>query len=216
MRRLFISKHIEEIQDLVALEKELDVKIIAQSFIDFRPIDFSISAPYEVIFFSSKRAVQFFIEKEEIDPGVKIACAGESTRNFLERRGISVAFTAPSAGNIHESSDAFLSWLGDQKVLFPVSDRSLHSYSNPVPDSQKQIVEIYQTIHQKGAVEACDVYVFTSPSNVEGFLVESSIPQDAQVIAWGSSTAACLLKNQIQVTNVLESAQTQELIHWLK
>jgi uroporphyrinogen-III synthase len=49
-------------------------------------------------------------------------------------------------------------------------------------------------------VEACAVYIFTSPSNAEAFLVQNTIPHGAKVIAKGESTQDFLQQQGIEST----------------
>ena len=99
---------------------------------------------------------------------------------------------------------AFRAWAGDRHVTFPVSDRSKKSYSVLFPDDQKQEVTVYSTHVAAQEISPCDVYVFTSPSNVEGFLMTNELPESAKTIAWGATTAAALHEAGIRVDGQLE------------
>jgi uroporphyrinogen-III synthase len=84
-----------------------------------------------------------------------------------------------------------------------------------IPDSEKMIVPVYNTRFKKLHIKEKDIYVFSSPSNVLAFLEHNTIPSQAKVVAWGSSTAQELEKQQISVTKVLSGQQQTELLTWL-
>ena len=57
-----------------------------------------------------------------------------------------------------------------------------------------------------------DYYVFTSPSNLEGYLALNSLPKNAKVIAWGKTTEKACFKNSITPCYTLENATEKELV----
>jgi uroporphyrinogen-III synthase len=60
-----------------------------------------------------------------------------------------------------------------------------------------------------------DVLVFTSPSNVKGYLHNNKI-QHQKVVAWGKTTEEFLLKNAIQNVYCLNNATEKEVISYLE
>ena len=99
--------------------------------------------------------------------------------------------------------------------MFPTSDISLNSFSSVLPEGQKEIVLVYKTKIVSKPLEFCDFYVFTSPSNAEGFLQLNEIPTSAKVYSWGKSTTAYLNQHGVQVTHTLENSSIQDLIELL-
>jgi uroporphyrinogen-III synthase len=76
---------------------------------------------------------------------------------------------------------------------------------------------VYETIINSKIIEQqFDYIVFTSPSNVEGFLKENTISETTKVIAWGETTKRCLMEHQLEVWRTLKSASEEELIEIVK
>ncbi len=121
----------------------------------------------------------------------------------------------PSTGaGIHQVIQHKLPWISNNGwanggVLFPVSSRSMGSISSAFPPAQIECLTVYRTILNPRVVEACAVYIFTSPSNAEAFLLQNTIPGGAKVIAKGTSTQEFLQQHGIESTYF-----TDESIHW--
>ena len=115
-------------------------------------------------------------------------------------------------GKIDEVGSEFMTWANGRKVLFPVSNISLHTISAKLPESQKEVVVIYKTTINAAKISTADVYIFTSPSNVEGFNKENIIPLGTPVIAWGNSTKEKLASLGINVEYTLSDPSEETLI----
>ena len=203
-KTIFISKSRSELEKLQQYALENEIEIVSHSFLHFSELIFSIPYPYEVIFFGSPRAVMFFKAQNDISKDKLVACVGGKTETLLKSLGVKVAFSGANKGSIGDVAEAFKTWLGDKQALFPISTKSLGTISKNIPSQQKQLVEVYDTQVQPKTIKPCDIYVFTSPSNVEGFLMENEIPIASKVIAWGDSTDAKLKAEGLQPDIVLE------------
>ena len=186
-KRVFISKPEIESKALYTLLNDKGYELISASFLQFNAVPFKINHPFEVIFFGSPRAVDFFFKEHSLPSTTLIACVGKKTSAKLEQKGCTVHFTGKGA-NPEEIGLGFKSWCADKRVLFPISDRSLRSISKLFPVDQKEEVITYQTNIVDHSIPPCDFYLFSSPSNVEGFLRTNSLPDNCQVISWGQST----------------------------
>jgi uroporphyrinogen-III synthase len=72
----------------------------------------------------------------------------------------------------------------------------------------------YETIYINVKLEVNpDIYVFTSPSNVDSFLKCNSIAQPSQVIAIGKSTKAMLQKHNIINVSLAENFYDADLVN---
>jgi uroporphyrinogen-III synthase len=190
---LFISKNRSEIQLLEDFAKEHSLTVEASSFLHFRPIPFELPTQFDVIFFSSPRAVTFFLSRHAIPQHIEIACVGGTTGRLLKSMGHQIAFNGEGKGSILNVAKEFQTWLGPKVALFPNSTRTLGTMFRGLPDHQVAQVHCYKTLIQGVELSsAFDVYVFTSPSNVEGFFQKNVLPQHAQTISWGKSTAKAL------------------------
>ena len=93
-------------------------------------------------------------------------------------------------------------------VFFPSSNKSLGTVQSVIDNRNKIIVETYQTLSIAKKVENHDYLTFTSPSNVEAFLLSNKV-NNQKIISIGPSTTKALKKAGI--INVLESFQSSEL-----
>ena len=214
--RIFISKNESELTTLKTFLKDRNEILIAKTFLQFSPLAFQLERPFDIIFFGSPRAVMFFKAQMDIPTSAKIACVGGKTVEVIQAINREVAFSGEGKGDIQETSAAFKKWCGDQHVLFPLSSISLKTFSSLFQSNQKTEIEVYETDIVGSAIAECSTYIFTSPSNVEGFLIENSIPESAQVIAWGESTNTALKAKSISVNHVLSQPDINSLIEVLK
>ena len=201
--------------------------MVTHSFLSFVPIPFEVQREYDVIFFSSVRSVMFFKASQSIPSHTLIACIGDKTAELLAQLGHPVDFKGSQSGEPKVVAEEFKVWLTSttlrqaqrdtlsQRVLFPLSDRSLKSISNEIADEQKEEVIVYSTAVIGKAVEECDVYVFTSPSNVEGFFELNTVPVGARVIAWGKSTEGVLVSKKIEISYSLKDSSIESLLKQL-
>lgn len=214
---LFISKNPGEVTQLQYFTDQNDIHLTAYSFLEFRQVDFKLPTHFDVIFFGSPRAVVFFQSRYAIPSDTEIACVGGKTASLLKSMGHKLAFNGEGKGSISEVANEFRLWLGSRVVLFPVSSKSLGTISKGLSERQAIQVVCYETvIREKELDQKFDTYVFTSPSNVEGFFKANSIPESANVIAWGESTAGALEEYNIQKVETLEEPSKDALISIIK
>lgn len=217
--RLFISKAENELELLPRFCKEQHISLSTHSFLTFEATPFHITKSFEVIFFASPRAVRFFFQQETIADTVLIAVAGETTRKAITELGKEVHFSPINSGNIEESTLEFARWVNHKQVLFPTSDLSQKSYTQHLRQEQLEVVQTYKTQISTKKIEECAIYVFTSPSNVTGFLASNTFPENATVIAWGETTRAALSSfvktDALLVLEQSTEASLAELLHHL-
>lgn len=211
IKRIFISKSLSELTQLSLFCKERNLELIAESCIGFEAIPFQIREQYDVLFFGSIRAAQFFLETKSINAAIQIACIGETTAQKLKALGLHVSFIGEKAGNPSDVAQKFRIWLGDQRVCFPISNVSKESIISEIPKEQYEKLVVYKTIFKKIERLESDIAIFTSPSNFESYLASGNkVP--SVVIAWGRSTKKAISENGFQVSYTLASATEAELI----
>lgn len=211
--KVFISKEASEVRELDNFLNSNGDRLIAHSFLHFEKLEFELETKFDVIFFGSPRAIIFFKAQQAIPADVLIACAGAKTAELLEHIGHPPDFIGVNSGKMKDVAAKFKEWCGNKHVLFPTSDLSLKTVSSLFDDAQKTEITVYSTQIKGKEIEASDTYVFTSPSNVKGFLESNtSLPENAKVIAWGESTAAALTENDILVTEILSVASIGSLL----
>jgi len=193
--KVFISSELEANHPLVAASISLGFHLIQQSLLSFSAVESLPTKPYDIVFFSSPRAYTF--GKQFILPETKVACVSIGTAKHSTHP---IDWCGNSPGKPTQTAQDFKQWVGERRVLFPVSSRSLRSISSVFPPAQIECLTVYKTILNPRDVEACAVYIFTSPSNAEAFLVQNTIPRGAKVIAKGESTQEFLQQHGIEST----------------
>lgn len=214
MRRFFISKPSSEILELSRWLEAEGLFVDAHSFLHFSPVLSPVPSPFDVIFFSSPRSVIFFLAQHGLSSSVAIACTGEKTAEIVRSTGRRVDFVGEGS-DMATVAEAFKLWCKGRSVLFPVSTRSLGTMIKIFPEDQRQELIVYETTILGKAIPSCEMYAFTSPSNVEGFLLENSLSNDAKIIAWGKSTAGYMEKHGITPTHVLKTPTSECLKKYL-
>ena len=211
-KRLFITKNENEVAGLKESLTSQGKTLLAHSFLQFEPIDFEITQDYDILFFSSPRSVVFFKYNHTIPESKVLACVGGKTAELLIQMGFNVAFVGAHSGKVKDVAKSFKGWAGNRRVLFPSSDISLKSVSSLFKDTQKIEVAVYKTKIVSRAIQDCDTYIFTSPSNAEGFLEVNKLPDGVTIISWGQSTRAYLQKKGIKSTHTLSDSSIEGLI----
>jgi uroporphyrinogen-III synthase len=161
------------------------------------------------IFFSSKNSVQSCIAAGVQLDKFKLATVGNGTSKVLPS-SLSISFEGNST-EIEMESKRFASLVGLETVCFPSSDRSLHSFSKHLSSKQVNIIETYKTVLQPSGAPMASVILFSSPSNVEGFLKLNIIMPSQKIIAFGPSTANYLKSQGIAVFKILDSTEEETI-----
>ncbi len=215
-KKVFISKHDHEVADFKKQLSESDFQLISESFLRFQTTEFNLEKNYDIIFFGSIRSVIFLRAGIDLGNAKAIACIGTKTASILTELGHPVDFVGKSSGDPSQVAKDFKKWCGNRRVLFPLSNRSLKSISSVFPAEQVEETVVYQTELIKKEIQQCDIYIFTSPSNVKGFLLQNDLPEICEVIAWGKSTEQALMDVNINADYCLEESSFRELIEHLR
>lgn len=214
--KIYISKTAEDSAWLADFCQEKKWDLIAESMIDFSEMKFEIPEKTEIIFFSSKNGVRYFFNQNEMPKDVQTACVGKETARVLRKHNIEPAFIGENSGDPVSVGKEFLAFIGKKHVFFPTSNASLHTIANLIPAAQKSTASIYETKTTPKKVAEADIYVFSSPSNVQGFLEMNKIDKNAKVIAWGLVTETALMDYDVFPEYVLETGQKEELLAYLE
>ena len=214
---IFISRNQEEVILLQSFCDIQNLKLISKSLIEFNKITYLLPKNWDVLFFPSPRAVDFFFNQiSSYDfSDKKIACAGKGTALALKQWVNEVNFVPSNSGMINEVQDEFKNWLGDKNVLFVGSNESKKSVLATIPKSQCDFIQVYETKYKSELISPCKWYIFSSPSNVRSFLMMNSLDQNVKVVSWGQSTTNELIKNGIIPVLELKTSELSELIEYL-
>lgn len=211
MKTALITKHLSK--DSLLREQLLKegVELIERPFIFTSPISSVSEWPHaKWVFFSSPKGAEISIKLGLDLSKYRIAALGEGTAKSLPKT-VKPEFVGHSTDTRAVAED-FLKFVGDESVLFPLSDRSLKNVSSIFPENQKTEVQCYHTTTVAMDCPKTDVIIFSSPSNVEGFLLKNKISPHQKVITFGPSTALYCVEHQIEVSESLENTQDSTLL----
>ena len=82
-KKLFISKPLEEVSELVDFCQLNGYELIAESFLSFKAIPFTTESPFDVVFFGSKRAVEFYLQHEKINDKISYKISSKNIHNLF-------------------------------------------------------------------------------------------------------------------------------------
>ncbi len=215
--RLFVSKKTTHPTFLKFIAQQ-DIELIDQPMINFKTVDFETpKQDYDVVFFTSPRSAQFFLEHHDVPQKVNIATIGAATTKFLESKGYEVSFTGVNSGEPNDVAKEFKSFVQDKKVLFPQSNHSHQSMQKALNKEQIVNLIVYKTVLQPvQLLEQPTVLVFTSPTNVRSFIKKNTIVSTQKIIAWGKTTEGYLNQLGIKVHFTLKHASFEELTEVLQ
>jgi uroporphyrinogen-III synthase len=189
---IFISKDIRPDSYLSRACAEHKLHLTGQSLIQISHLPFQAHAKdCDWVFFSSSNSVEAFFSQEKPSDWAskKFATAGEATANALGNYISSIDFIG-SESDMGTVSREFKAIIGEDKVLFPISDRSLRSIQTELDDGQSINIVCYSTKPVVSKIDIAQAYILTSPSNVEVFLEgNDGFPENAKLISIGKSTA---------------------------
>jgi uroporphyrinogen-III synthase len=193
-----------------------NIAIQYHSFLTFKQIELPEIPTSNVLFFSSKRAVDYFLQQAEISENTSVACIGESTKQYLNAKGIEVNFVGSNPGQPESVSKELAKWLGGKSCSIVLAKESKKSILKHLNSSKSNYCIVYKTIINSKKMEGTfDCIVFTSPSNVDGYLKENKIQETTRIIAWGETTKRYLMEKQFNVWKTLLSASEKEIVELL-
>lgn len=210
---VFITKEVDHESELIQWCNNNNIKLLNKSFLHFESLTSSDIPSGEVYFFTSKRAVSFFLSQHKIPDEVQIACVGQSTANEFLKRDIYVDFIGKSSGNPLIIANELSNFINQKSIVFMGALKGSDAIYNQIKTSTKRKYPIYKTIITPELItEVYDCYVFTSPSNLEGFLSLNSLHSTSKAIAWGKTTEKSMLEKNITPIYTLENSSEKELI----
>lgn len=213
---IFYSRSKEKAEKLTTFCKENNLELITQSLISFEAVPFELpDEPFDVVFFTSPRSVDFFIKRSDLHSDTLIACIGSSTEKHLNSLGFKASFVGENSVEPEQVAIDFQNWLDSKKVLFPISDLSNRSISKVLNRAQFVEIIVYKTIEIGRKIEpAPDVLIFSSPSNARAFLNENTINKSQKVCSFGRTTYNYLTSQHIP-SQILEDPSEEAVIAFL-
>ena len=202
-RKLKAQSHISQEAQKAGFE------LVQEPFIAIKHSSFELpSASYDWIFFGSSNAVKSYFSQHPI-PNKKIGVYGKATEKALPAT-VKANFVGQS-NMPSQVAASFSNSVGNTAVFFPESNKSRRSISASLNNKQCFYATAYRTsVIAKKLTKNCSVFVFTSPSNVEGFLLENN-PSNTKAIAIGNSTFQSIENKGFKSISLAHGADEQAL-----
>jgi uroporphyrinogen-III synthase len=169
---------------------------------------------FDWIFFSSRLSVGYFFDRVPQYGHAQIAALGQATAKEVMKYAPLQFVGEPVPPQ--QVAKAFAQVVANSPVLFPITDISLRTVQLALKPDQCIDLICYKTVFQPLHVSACDLYVFSSPSNVDSFFSINQIPPEARILAFGHQTAAALHKKGCQDVQILDSVESSAIAHAIK
>ncbi len=200
---VFISSELREDDYLKRMLESHRYSVNNASFIAFIPIDFTLPADANWLFFSSKNGVKFFFEKISKDKltNTKLAAINQGTAQAIFELGYSVDFIG-SGSDLSQIAKDF-DEIASGKIIFPQAKKSMQSVQkNLSKNTAVETLVIYQNEPEKITEERKeDILVFTSPMSAEAYFSFFEKKANQAVVSIGKTTSKKLA--ELNVTGVI-------------
>lgn len=198
-----------------AAEKNID--LIEKSFIETVAVTGLTIPKTDWIFFSSPQSVNLYFAHYRL-AAKKVAALSNGTAAELSRNYTQTDFIGSDSKTTKEIGRDFFNQINStETVLFPLSDISKKNISSQT--RTENIIELttYRTslVNEK-LNNIPGIILFTSPSNVDGFLLSNKPELTTQILAIGETTAARLREIGIKDILVSESTNEKDLVKTLR
>lgn len=161
---------------------------INQRFIETQIIPFQVDVNlFDWIFFSSREAVHSFFSNKFSTGKCLLAAVGKGTAEAISEYA-TPSFVGEST-NTAEVGQAFAEQIGSSKVLFPCSTISKQTIQSHLSASQFENLVCYETVLIDKKIEQPSIAIFSSPSNVDGFLLSNTLKGIQKIIVYGPTTS---------------------------
>ena len=192
MKTVFISRTLSTDSTFQRRLTAAGWRVLGCSLVQFRPVPVAEVPPADWYFFYSPRGVQFLCE--QASPPGKIATIGARTARELAHWNRAADFIG--TGNPTTTTARFRAVLrAGETVCFVQARRSRRSVAQSI-GGQVNVRElvVYDNELLPTPLPRAEVLVFTSPLNVDGFLLENTFDPAQQLISIGPTTTQHLIK----------------------
>jgi uroporphyrinogen-III synthase len=210
MKKVFITRDLEEDSSLVEELLEKNLLLHGQSLIEFTRLPFTKVPQSDWIFFYSKQGIRHYFDGLD-DPAcwtgvrmgmlrkvkqLKYATFGKGSAGFLKScRNINPDFEG--TGKAETTAQTFLKKAKNKKVLFVRGKNSLQSV---------------QHLLKENKMDQIDFLLFTSPLNAQAYYQRYAIKRWQKVFAIGETTAEALLSLGLKDIRIASSPSISAMI----
>jgi uroporphyrinogen-III synthase len=196
---------------------EKNIELIEKSFIETVAVTGLTIPKSDWIFFSSPQSVNLYFAHYKL-AAKKVAALSNGTAAELSNNNVKADFIGSDSKTTKEiGNDFFKQTKSAETVLFPLSDISKRNISSQV--KTENVIELitYKTALVSDKLnDLPGVILFTSPSNVDGFLLSNKPELKTQILAIGETTAARLRELGMKDILVSDSTNEKELVKALR
>jgi len=206
--KLFLSRDTESAKELILDLQKAGVEVEGESLIVHENIDFEVpSSDFGWVFFSSRRAVQFFVGKIDASNPFwlhkKVGCIGAATAQSAARSGIAVHFVGQGL-NTAEVAKKFRDEVRSGKILFPIGNQSLRTVQRATVAIQKKIKS------------EAEFLLFTSPSNVRAYCANQNLEPAQTLLVLGGASAKTAQELGIENIKILAAMDAENILNAIK
>ena len=197
MNRVLITRLPQQAEEFTRLLKDKGCEVETIPFIETIDIPLETIPQTDWVFFNSPRSVQHFFQNLKKPFFAKYAALSNGTAKAIHDHNQKVSFTG--GGDSQQTVEQFAGMLTENEtVLIPRSDRSVRRLQRVLGSDRYVELIAYKTRLLNKKLDAdFEVVVFTSPSNVIGFLDSGNSLEKAKVVAIGDTTARELEEHNI-------------------
>jgi uroporphyrinogen-III synthase len=200
-KSVLISKELGKNPLIKQWCNDQEISLIEKSFITFQGLPGKSIPTTDWVFFSSPNSVELYFQHYQLKAR-QIAAYSDGTSRALMQAGYSPDFIGDITKSPKQIGADFLSILHPEStVFFPISNLSKKSIYRVVSKVRSCSFEVTYTtlLAKESLVDLMDILIFTSPSNLEGFLRKNKIADCAILIAIGDTTAEAI--KDLKITN---------------
>lgn len=208
-KTILVSRNLSSDSPLREWATDHGHALIEAPFILIDPI-LNLDIPHsDWIFFSSPNGVDVYFDNYPI-LARKIAVFGGGTFNRLKSRGIDADFVGDNRKSPDEIGKQFFDSIHpNEVVLFPISQLSKKSIINVNQVNKCLELVIYNTKVEPNKVPKVDFAILTSPSNIDGYLIENTT-DNVEFIVLGQTSKRHFDKKAPQASVHITEASTEQ------
>lgn len=196
-----------------------DFQPVFQPFIRINPVPDLTIPETDWIFFSSPKGALAYLNHYPIR-AKKIAALGAGTARTLASFNLTTQFIGQPDDEPATVGEKFEKELTtNETVFFPISQLSKKNVIKALTNARYQTLITYKTEALALKLSsAFDLILFTSPSNVENYLIKNRVEKNTVLMAMGETTAAAIRQNitHSELIHVLENPNEEAVITFLE
>jgi uroporphyrinogen-III synthase len=215
MARIFISRDISHRPDWVLQVEREGHQVTGISCIQTTPLSVPYIPKCDWIFFSSSEGVRHLLSQHQLS-GVKLGAMGKGTAQTLLDYQLHADFIGSNSDPKLVANEFQKELQLNDTILFPQSVQTRNSIAPLLKDCTIERLQTYTTSSVAINPIDSDLYIFSSPSNVQSYFAQYTVPMQQPCIAFGPVTAQALAQYKIENIHVLQNVTNQTIYDAIK